>query len=488
MVDTILTPMEDATDADRVRRIENLVEEQNKFIKMQQKELKERYSLQNMEELKIRTRKQNIQQFAKNFGDFVPRYNNKPEDTLFIFTDILYYVDDEEIYKLAENLNDGVFGIATMHIPKHLDTKTHPIIFPGCDENDQAFIEGKVRIVPKKVNYKQSKYTIYETKMVMEMEGNDHTYTHQIKYPELRERRFTVLEPLKPHPFIIKAVVEEKIDTGATYYMSIKLIKITDYKYQDIITIEDYESQGEYEYYETLFNQTHNGNVETFLRETHKYMAFKALMAQSPIMIENSTYLKYIEKIVDVKGTKKTIMVLNETLEEKTKQTAATFEEANNYYVVRRKNGGSVDTSVLFTKSMRKIKNQYEIKSIEPSLINKINTKLTLAQQIDAQFIRSLISFVNKENTTLPIDATMSIISTCLYKVLDVETQIALMKQAGVTQMLNEAKLDKLKLVPTSFREAIFTGNLFNYLKIKICGEWLGFSDKQNLDKVQDFQ
>jgi hypothetical protein len=159
------------------------------------------------------------------------------------------------------------------------------------------------------------------------------------------------------------------------------------------------------------------------------------------------------------------------------------------YYVVSRKDGRFFIYNSLKKKSLKNITDFYDIKTVEPELINKINAKLTVAKTIDAQFIKSLVLFINRENKSLPIDAVTSIVTQCLYNTVDLETQIKLMKDSEVTSMINDLKNDNTQVIPTSFWESLFSGNLFKYIKLNV-GQaiWSASAPNQNTEKVHPFQ
>jgi hypothetical protein len=139
-------------------------------------------------------------------------------------------------------------------------------------------------------------------------------------------------------------------------------------------------------------------------------------------------------------------------------------------------------------KSLKNIMDTCEITSIKPALINKVNAKLMIAPQIDAQFIKNLVIFMNREEPSLPIDVLTSIISQCLYTTVDTETQVTLMKQAGITGMINDLKTQQIETVPTSLFESIFTGKLSSYLKIQLSDLIFGLGFSKNNQTVNPFQ
>lgn len=207
--------------------------------------------------------------------------------------------------------------------------------------------------------------------------------------------------------------------------------------------------------------------------------------------ITNSDYQKYQEVLKTINGVQVLVKEENPHYAEilKQQQSAITKKQGTSYYIVKRKDGGKIDTAKMFKKSIQDIIARYDIITVEPTLINKLNTKITLANTIDGQFIRSLITYINREKSSLPIDAVISLITKCLYDSLNAEAEISLLKDAGITQMINELKQNKVEKIPDNLFEAIVTKKLFKYLKIKIMNEWIGNDNTQsNLQKVAPFQ
>jgi hypothetical protein len=72
--------------------------------------------------------------------------------------------------------------------------------------------------------------------------------------------------------------------------------------------------------------------------------------------------------------------------------------------------------------------------------------------------------------------------------VVDIETQIKLMKEAGVTSMINDLKVDNVQTIPTRFWESLFSGNLFKYIKLNV-GQaiWSDSQPNKNSEKIHSF-
>jgi hypothetical protein len=360
--------------------------------------------------------------------------------------------------------------IGAVHIPKFHDTVPHLITY---STEDYTKVEGKMQLIPKFSDVTKQYLEQDQVTMLMEMDGNDHTYKHDIRFAELRDRNFTIITPTIPRAYIIKVVVEHKIDMGATYHATLKFIKITDPKMTDIVSLDDIAVQNTMHLYQSEFTKIQNND----------YSRFKP----KGVKIENEEYKMYIPREV---GSGEFIYVENPEYKKAKEQqvTGKLLETGKDYYVVSRKDGRFFIYNTLMRKSLKNITDIFDIRTVKPSLINKINTKLTMAKEIDGQFIRSLISFIHREDESLPIDVMTSIITQCLYKTVDVETQVKIMKDAGVTGMINDLKIDNVQTVPTRFWESLFTGNIFKYIKLNV-GQaiWNDSAPNKNSEKIHSF-
>jgi hypothetical protein len=484
LVDTILIPEIDSADADRIRQIDELIDQQYENLKKQHKLFKNNYKDDEWNQQRIQRRQQTFQQFFSNFGSYIPRYNNKASQSLVLATDVLYYISDEDIYQAAEWLDNGTFMIGHLHIPKTLETKEQLIVYAG---KDKEFVEGKLTILPNDASYTKKYYDIDEVEMMMEMDGNDHTYNHKIRFPELATRRFTVLIPEVERNFIIKAVVDKRVDTGATYYTTVKFIKIRNPKYTDYIDIQEMENKEDLSYFKTAFNQAMQQD------QYPSIVYFNSAINRSKCRVVNTLYQKYIETETIIQGQK--VISLQPNPEYKdfiTEDPQAVVQQYGpEYYIVRNKTGKSINTTILYRQSIKKIKEQINIEKVDPQLLNKINTKIALASKIDAAFIRALLNFINRENDKMPIDSALSLITHSLVQVSTIEAQISLLKDSGLSDMINCLKSDQVSKVPNSIWQSFISGNIFRYLKIKLANEWLSsihgiFSDRTgaNLEKA----
>jgi hypothetical protein len=482
IVDTILIPNVDDADADRNRNVLDIQMEQNAEIDRLAATVNDDAELlDKVNENKIRTSTYTYQQFFNNIGTFIPRYNNHAEDTLTIMTDVIYYINNDDLYTATENLNDGTVIIGALHIPKYLDTQEHLIVYPV---DGKQFVEGKMRIIPKQFRHDMKYYSQKDVQMFMEMDGNDHTYNHPLRFLELREQRSLPIKSTTYRNYLLKIIATHRVDTGATYYTSFKIVKISNPKLTDYLNIDQFSD----ELAETDTYQKTLDKVNSYAQQTHADVVsdlFRIMKVTEPV-ITNSQYASYIVDIA--KSDKKNKKYIK--LEPQYKTNTMIMPGNNNiiYYIVKRRDGGFIDTRIIFKQSLQQIRDNIEITSVKNTLVNKVNQRIINAEKIDAQFIRALIGFVHREETTLPIDVIVSLITKCIFDMTSIETQIKLLKEAGITQFMNAVKKDTVDIIPNSFWESVFNGKLINYIQIKI-REWAGDKTDENIFKpLQDFQ
>jgi hypothetical protein len=482
IVDTILIPNVDDADADRIRNVLDLQQEQNAEIdRLAAKVEDDAELIDKINDNKIRTSTYTFQQFFNNFGNFVPRYNNRPEDTLTVLTDVVYYLTNDDLYNATENLSDGTVIIGALHIPKYLDTQEHLIVYPV---DGKQFVEGKMKIIPKQFRHDIKYYNQKEVEMLMEMDGNDHIYHHPLRFLELREQRFLPLKSTVNRNYLLKVVVTHRVDTGATYYTSFKIVKISEPSLTDYLNIEQFTDElAETDRYQQVLNK-----VKSYATQTNADLTadlYRILKMDEP-KITNSQYASYI---VDIKNSTKTAKkYVKLDPEYKTNTVVMPGNNNINYYIVKRRDGGFIDTRIIFKQSLQQIRDNIEITSVKNTLVNKINQRIVNADRIDAQFIRAMIGFVHREDTSLPIDVIVSLVTKCIFDMTTIESQITLLKEAGITQFMNALKKDTVDIIPNSFWESVFNGKLMNFIQIKI-REWAGDKTQDNIFKpLQDFQ
>lgn len=352
---------------------------------------------------------------------------------LINLTDVLYYIPVDDLYQIAHHLNDGVCMVGTVHVPKHLDTNKHFIQF-----SDK--IEGYVQISPKKLDDNKATFKYSECKMFMKMNGNDDVYIHDINYLSFVKANLSacVIPCSTNNDFILKMVPVERYDCGATYYVRYKIIKISEPEAEDFITA-DYIDNEAGSYY-TKFKELLDRELPYFmiLKETED--------------IRNM--------IMNTRGEKETIA--NMTFRTMKQETAL----PKNKRIITQafpKEAFMVDGQYYFTKTVRDPNNDiYNLRikvndttqyiatikeAVSPTLINKLVNKIVMMKNVDDVSIRSLITFIQKENPELNIpNQVIPLLAEVLYQTLQTEKNISALLQSNLTKTLNSFKSGEYKL------------------------------------------
>lgn len=480
--DTVLTPQVDAADADRRRNVITSAEQLNdKFAEMEDvlnidpNEMRDDY---------MRTFNMTIQQFAEGFENYEPRYGNNRKDAIYMLTDVIYYISNEDLYKVAEPLNDGTVYIGCMHVPKEYYTTKKLITFTNGND---ASIEGSMVITTKTRDTEHE--TIYSNQalMLMEMLGNDHIYQHDVRFPDLATKRMHIIDTSEDTDFALKLIVQRRVDCGATYYISFKIVKITKPKLNDLL---DDESMFDHEYINNLRQHIMMAEDQIEVEKENlppmpqqfdprmprhlmiRDMHHRAEKKYKPAILA-AVYQKPPEKMINPnyiprgKAAAKLREVQNEANRiESTIQIANEFK--NQFIIYRAKNGRVFTYHQMMNLTLTAIKEDFQITNVKSELINKITTKITLAQKIDADLLRSLVLYINREDPSLPIDTVITIIVKCISDNLTIEKQIYAIKNLQLTSLLNSFKEDEIKTLPQSLVQSFLQGKMFTYLKNKI--------------------
>lgn len=123
-------------------------------------------------------------------------------NTLFNFTDSIYYIDNATLFNTCDKLNTGVVATASLHIPAK---ETDGFLY----SNGKAF--GRV-------------YTDAHN-MTMQINGNPEVYHHPIRFAELAIYDTVVLKHDSKRNFRLVAQVKDRYDFGATLYTRIIIVK-----------------------------------------------------------------------------------------------------------------------------------------------------------------------------------------------------------------------------------------------------------------------
>jgi uncharacterized protein YqfB (UPF0267 family) len=385
----------------------------------------------------------------ENINEYLQRGeedNPLDQDTLINMTDIIYYLNNNQLYDIGALLNDGVIIVGTAHVPKYLDTQEHLVQFGSK-------IEGKVIISPNKIDDSKVTYNSDECTLFMKMAGNQYPYIHKLNYmqylrPDMATRIITDARMgTNGYNFLLKCVPIEKYDCGATYYIRFQIIKISDPTAKDIITEEfmGYEAgsylnkmQRELDQHKPLYAIINE--VYDLLINPEKTRQMTANATWTTVKISNIRHpaLKETQLPMNKRIITREIPVQEEV-----------FLQDGKYYFTRREKS----TKENLIRVLRFKKNDLTDyiatidKAVSPKLINKLTNKMVMMQNLDLTNIKSLISFIQKEDPSLNIpNQVIPLLAKVMQETLTTEQNIATIMESNLFTTLNQFKNGEYKL------------------------------------------
>lgn len=141
-----------------------------------------------------------IQQYAK-----AGRLNR---DDLLLFTDSIYYINDYDLYTIADNLNIGVIACGALHVPKRAN-----------DTDGYLKCGGKI--------FGEVQTDTLNNKMTMHVQGNPEIYEHAIRFIGLLDKDVYEItsNAQRTKDFKLYVCALERLDFGATIYTRFRIVK-----------------------------------------------------------------------------------------------------------------------------------------------------------------------------------------------------------------------------------------------------------------------
>jgi len=137
----------------------------------------------------------------------------RPSDTIFNFTDSIYYISDDDLYWSFKDLDDGTVAVGTLHV---FDLKSDGILKVGEDIFGHFTVNSEDQTV------------------CMSVKGNAQSYNHKIRFPELLTKNVVELKSSQTlstaldslgHNFVLTVICEQTFNYGGTHYKRFKIIK-----------------------------------------------------------------------------------------------------------------------------------------------------------------------------------------------------------------------------------------------------------------------
>jgi len=451
--DRVLVTRNEAADSDRIRGLNTTIEEEAKkdaeLIKSLNLDGDQRKTL--IDDLEVVQYEMNLQKYAEE-------KIKEGSDLLINMTDIIYYINNKDLYNICKNMSDGTVMVGAFHIPKCYINSMQPIVTVA---NGKMYIEGSMKIRPKFSNTQQKELDYTQCKMQMKVEGNDHYYNHEIRFPQLLDEDVILIPNETENDYVLKLIKTSSIDYGATEYIGFKIIKISNPELDDLLTT-------------VLYN-----NTQEQLQVEQKWY--------NTVKINNDvkSKIKMINYIASL--TEHKYKILNPMFKEsKIEETLNPIEvKTQKEYILYKPNGTFFSAYSTISITGDNFKKPYAKTSIKIETYNKVITKLILADKIDTQVLKSLISYIHKENPETKIDEIIYILVNMIDDVLSAEAKITILSKLTSTEAINGMKKEEYKSLPENAFTALLKGQLLKYMRLKF-NSLLGFTDNLNEDKTKN--
>jgi hypothetical protein len=470
----ILMPHNESADADRIRNattnINHFIIKANKLMGIEQikglKEVQKEYKKLSEDEKKkhtldetlkkykesedytdgnyyVDTPKENVEVFMQKKEKEINEINAKidkdnadkkeqkeheefPTEYLINLTDIIYYLDAQQLYTMAKNLSEGTIAVGTAHIPKYLDMETHYISFG-------ANIEGTVKIIPDEFVTDLRELDVDDCTMIMRANGNDHLYQHPLEYLKWLQPTGTYIIPPaegQKENFILKTIALDSVDTGATHYVRFKIVKIEKPTAEDYTPDELFINPAYMNILNDVDDILDNKELSIYDKLTKCYDTWNGALINKPL-IQNKYYkqkaiedpfLKNIEKKMP-KPDDNNVIRIDDT-----------------YAIGVPKKGFFVNKYKMYTmKTMHYIADLKSI--IDASLISKIQVKILNMEKIEKTTVKSLVTFIQRELPELNVNTEiLPLIATIIKDSLQSESSINALLSSNITEAVNYIK------------------------------------------------
>jgi hypothetical protein len=373
---------------------------------------------------------------------------------LINLTDVIYYLDEIDLYDITRQLNDGTVIVGTMHMPKNLDTETHMV--------KGANIEGKVTIRFEKDDDNQE--TPY---MLQQMDGNDHIYRHKLTwYNYSRSKQCIITNKGPDRNYVLKFIVTDRYDCSGTEYIRFKITKTTNPSLHDLFS-------------DNIFSQT----TDEYLLKAKEYNKYKNALGvdNKKRILTKLTRSAYFEGKIDapIVDTKKIIADIKKKQKELNQQLRKTInidqiqassrivEDDNRYYIYYYKTKGWIFDS--YTRIADEVAYIKTVENIEQTLINKVTCKLLNYKMVGVNEIKAMITYINREKPEWDImEQVLPLLMTIIKNTAKAEQFIQNIQFTDAYNKINILRNSKPQSVPKSLWDAIFDHQLIRYISYYI--------------------
>jgi hypothetical protein len=293
-----------------------------------------------------------------------------PKNALINLTDIIYYLNNDDLYEIASRMDDGSIMVGTAHVPKYFDIDQHPIQFEATNSKAQntkdSYIqkqEGIMFITPV-ITADKNDYSINEVKMVMKMKGNSYKYVHGLKYMEYLHATMASDLIITNHDynFILKCVPLERVDCTGTYYIRFEIQKITNPVTEDLI--------GDY----------------FTLDYSKQYSQISKLLKERQDAVDRN-WVKYYQYVADINAYNRKVKEISDKALKQLNQHVNTDSEDSEDEEDEHDDDKSVKTgNLIINNKDKQIKTKQTIVIKEHHTVPDINDKLVIVTEEEVDF------------------------------------------------------------------------------------------------------
>jgi uncharacterized protein YlbG (UPF0298 family) len=356
------------------------------------------------------------------------------KNTLINLTDIIYYLNEEELYETAKYFNDGTLFVGTCHIPKKLNLNQHMLQF-----NDK--IEGYTQISVNNKSEKDNTYiNIDKAIFTMKTFGNDHIYKHKLSYLKWINPDTSLIIPQpnnnKIYDYILKAIPLDNYDCNATFYTRFKILKITKPHIDDYLSEKDMT----YETFELV------QKLEKCITIKERINIVRDNNYQEPQVHNTLKNNKYIQQLVEKLKTQKQIKDTRTQMEKELDQKCNVIE--GKYYLAQTSKRNWYGVRTMTKIAIDPVTTMCNVQGIKDEIIERARIKLIQMQEFNNETVKSFLSWFNKELPTLKIiDELIPLTARLIKETMDCELKIKSMVNSKLVKLLNDVKNEKMKLI-----------------------------------------
>lgn len=406
------------------------------------------------------------QLYDYTYQEFCAGIENKNDDYVFNFTDVIYYISIRDLVTGFRTMKDGVVGCGLMHVPKINNLDKLPIKFANdCSGYMQLRVVDR-SVLPKdehwffdlhgddnfKQLYREDEESVFE--MCMYMAGNPQPYVHAPRFLKLREVDTIALAEDTYSRYYLE--VQDTFDLGATYYKRFYIYKVPkrvvpdSFKYFIPAALPDKKDLGFDEQIETrsVAVQSNLNKQQTLFIDTSK------IIPKSADNFKPGGVGLYTLEKDEKKGVTEAVAVvqINEAISAKTITVPSTYDGLNPFGYIK-------DYFAAYQLDVERCSDVV----LKMQTFNKIVKQIMVAQKLDVQTLKEILFSAEARTSGVSLHRTMiPILSAAFKEAFQVEGRLLQILDSDIVKSLTAIKNKQAKLLDNC--------SIFYRLAYWICG------------------